>query len=57
MQGHWNLNWPSLKDIEQAITDFAALGIPVMITELDITVLLQPVGFGRCRCKSTIPKF
>ncbi|HRS18079.1 MAG TPA: endo-1,4-beta-xylanase [Bacteroidales bacterium] len=42
MQGHWNLNWPSLQDIEQAITDFAALGITVMVTELDITVLPNP---------------
>lgn len=42
MQGHWNLQWPSLQNIEQAITDFAALGIAVMITELDITVLPNP---------------
>lgn len=42
MQGHWNLHWPSLEDIEQSIVDYAALGVKVMITELDITVLPNP---------------
>jgi endo-1,4-beta-xylanase len=39
MQGHWGLNYPSLADIEASIDAFAALGVKVMITELDIDVL------------------
>jgi endo-1,4-beta-xylanase len=39
IQGHWQLNYPSLFDIEQSIVEFAALGVKVAITELDITVL------------------
>jgi len=42
MQGHWNLEEPSLKDIETSILSYAALGLKVMITELDITVLPNP---------------
>ena len=41
-QGHWNLNTPSLAEIEQTILDFSALGIKVAITELDISVLPRP---------------
>lgn len=39
MQGHWKLDWPSLSDIEYALRVFADAGIPVSITELDISVL------------------
>lgn len=39
MQGHWGLNYPALADIEDSIDAFAALGVKVMITELDIDVL------------------
>jgi endo-1,4-beta-xylanase len=39
MQGHWGLNYPSTKDIEDSIDAFAALGVKVMITELDVDVL------------------
>lgn len=41
-QGHWNLNTPTLEEIEKTILDFSALGIKVAITELDITVLPSP---------------
>jgi endo-1,4-beta-xylanase len=39
MQGHWGLNYPSLQDIEASIDAFSALGVKVMITELDVDVL------------------
>lgn len=39
MQGHWGLNYPKNEYIEQAIKAYAACGIKVMITELDIDVL------------------
>ena len=42
MQGHWVLDWPSSSDIEYALRTFADAGIPVSITELDITVLPDP---------------
>ena len=39
MQGHWGLNYPSTEHIEAAIDAYAALGLKVMITELDVDVL------------------
>ncbi|WP_337244870.1 endo-1,4-beta-xylanase [Luteimonas sp. gir] len=39
MQAHWGLHYPSLEDIEASIDAYAALGVKVMITELDIDVL------------------
>ena len=39
IQGHWHLNKVPLKEIEESIQEFSALGIKVMFTELDIEVL------------------
>lgn len=39
LQGHYRLEWPSLEDLDAAITSIAALGVKVNITELDIDVL------------------
>ena len=39
IQAHWGLNFPKMQYIEKAIDAYAALGIKVMITELDIDVL------------------
>ncbi len=39
MQGHWGLNYPTTGYIEAAIDAYAATGIKVMITELDVDVL------------------
>lgn len=39
MQGHWGLNYPKTEYIEAAIDAYAALGLKVMITELDVDVL------------------
>lgn len=39
MQGHWGLNYPKNEYIEEAIDAYAACGIKVMITEMDIDVL------------------
>jgi endo-1,4-beta-xylanase len=39
MQGHWGLNYPRNEYIEAAIDAYAALGVKVMITELDVDVL------------------
>ncbi|MXV51840.1 1,4-beta-xylanase [Pedobacter sp. HMF7647] len=39
IQGHWHVGKVPFKDIEESILQFAALGIKVMVTELDIEVL------------------
>jgi endo-1,4-beta-xylanase len=39
IQGHWGLNYPKREYIEAAIDAYAALGVKVMITELDVDVL------------------
>ena len=39
IQGHWGLNYPRTDYIEAAIDAYAALGVKVMITELDLDVL------------------
>ena len=45
MQGHWNLESPSLEEIEQSIVQYSELGIKVAITELDISVIPMPWDF------------
>ncbi len=45
MQGHWHIDSPSMQDIEESIKAFAAEGMKVHITELDIDVL--PYDWGR----------
>lgn len=42
MQGHINLNKPPVEQIEKSILRLSALGIPIMITELDMTVIPWP---------------
>lgn len=44
LQGHHNLEFPTLRQQEDTITQFAALGVKIMITELDIDVLPQSEG-------------
>ena len=39
IQGHWGLNYPKTEYIEAAIDAYAACGVKVMITELDVDVL------------------
>lgn len=42
MQAHWSLLGPTIEDIENSIIAYAELGVKVMITELDVTVLPNP---------------
>jgi endo-1,4-beta-xylanase len=42
IQGHWSLNGPPVEEIEESIVEYAQLGLKVMFTELDITVLPNP---------------
>lgn len=42
IQGHYALDYPDLAELEQSIIEFSALGLKVMITELDVSVLPFP---------------
>jgi endo-1,4-beta-xylanase len=42
MQGHYQLESPSLAEIEQAILDIHEAGFKVVVTELDVDVLPRP---------------
>lgn len=42
MQGHWNLEGPTLEEIENSIIAYHEAGVKVLISELDITVLPNP---------------
>jgi endo-1,4-beta-xylanase len=42
MQCHIGLDYPSLEEYEKAIQTYAALGVKVMVTEMDISVLPSP---------------
>lgn len=62
IQGHWGLNYPSLDDIEASIEAYAALGVKVMITELDVDVLPltregQIIGTGMLHPQFQLPEF
>lgn len=45
IQGHWRSGKVPLKEIEESIKEFAALGVKVMFTELDLGVLPNPWDF------------
>ena len=42
MQGHWGLDYPPMDELETALQTYAATGLKIMITELDIRVLPNP---------------
>jgi len=39
LQDHVQMKWPSVERLDETISKFAALGVKVMITELDVNVL------------------
>ena len=39
LQGHWGLDYPSADEIEAMFQDYSDLGVKLMVTELDMTVL------------------
>ncbi|GAB3516158.1 endo-1,4-beta-xylanase [Pseudoxanthomonas daejeonensis] len=62
IQGHWGLDYPATADIEAAIDAYAALGVKVMITELDVDVLPltkegQIIGQGMAHPQFQLPEF
>src|SRR5690606_3774946 len=44
IQGHWHVGRVPMEHIEQSIRAFSALGVEVMFTELDLSVLPNPLG-------------
>lgn len=44
MQGHMGMDYPDISEFEKSIEAFASLGVNVMITEMDITLLPFPAG-------------
>lgn len=42
MQGHIGLDYPSIQEFEKSIEDYSGLGVKVMVTELDLSVLPMP---------------
>lgn len=42
VQAHWELNHPSIEEIEKSIIAYSKLGVKLMFTELDISVLPSP---------------
>lgn len=46
MQSHNGLDYPDLDEYEKSIDAFAACGVKVMVTELDVNVLPNPEKFG-----------
>lgn len=45
-QGHYKMDWPTPEQVDRTIEVFAALGIKVMITELDVDVLPYDIPAG-----------
>lgn len=45
IQGHWDMDGPLLADVQASILAFAELGVPVMITEFDVSALPNPSGY------------
>jgi Beta-1,4-xylanase len=46
MQGHFMMDYPTLSEYEKSIVTYTALGVKVMVTEMDITVLPFPDNKG-----------
>jgi endo-1,4-beta-xylanase len=44
LQGHWGMDYPELEEIDHMLTEYGKLGVKLMITELDVSVLPVPGG-------------
>jgi endo-1,4-beta-xylanase len=45
IQGHWHLDSPDMAIVDRSIGEYGALGMKVMITEMEINVLPTPTRF------------
>lgn len=62
IQGHWGLNFPKTSYIKEAIDAYSALGLKVMISELDVDVLPitregQVIGTGLLHSQFELEEF
>ena len=57
MQAHWSLEGPSLEDIENSIIAYSDLGVKVMFTELDVTVLPNPWDLNGAAVEQSYEQF
>lgn len=57
MQAHWSLEGPSIEDIENSILAYSELGVKVMFTELDVTVLPNPWDLNGAAVEQNYDKF
>ena len=56
IQGHWHLGKVPFKDLAESIDAFAQLGIKVNITELDISVLPNPLRSNTADVNAALPR-
>lgn len=54
MQGHVGVDHPSIEDFEESINAFSAMGVKIMITELDLSALPSPWGNTGANISDTI---
>lgn len=45
MQGHWGLDYPDLKELDEAFKAYSKTGLKVMVTELDMDILPNPMNY------------
>ncbi len=57
MQAHWSLEGPPLQEIENSIIAYSELGIKVMFTELDVTVLPNPWDLNGAAVEQNYERF
>jgi len=42
IQGHWHLDEPDLNELDESLSAYAALGVKIVITEMEVNVLPTP---------------
>jgi len=57
MQAHWSLLGPSIEDIENSIIAYSELGVKVLFTELDVTVLPNPWDLNGAAVEQSYEQF
>ncbi len=45
MQGHWGLDFPTIDEIDETMKEYAATGLKLMVTELDLDILPNPFNY------------
>ena len=54
MQGHLTMDYPGIEEFEKSIVAFSELGVPVMITELDLTTIPFPLEKATAEVSSKV---